>query len=41
MCPLRPHQPLSLKSHYAIITHHARHRGSQMLVSTKSLENFQ
>ena len=31
MCQLRSHQPLTLKSHYAMITHRARHRGSQML----------
>jgi len=37
MCQLQSCQPLSLKSHYIMITHQARHRGSQMLVS----ENLQ
>ena len=41
MCQLQSHQPLSLKSHYPIITHQARHRGSRMLVSATSSENFQ
>jgi len=34
-------QPLSLKSHYTIIIHQARHRESQMSVSATSSKNFQ
>ena len=41
MCQLQFHQPLSLKSHYTMITHLAHHRGSRTSVSATSSENFQ
>jgi len=41
MCQLQFHQPPSLKSHYTIIIHLALYRGSRMLVSATSSENFQ
>ena len=40
MCQLESRQPLSLKSHYTIITRQEHHRGSQMSVLATSSENF-
>ena len=40
MCQPQSHQPLTLKSHYAMITHRARHRGSQMLVSACFVKDY-
>ena len=40
MCQLQSYQPLSLKSHYIMTTHQARHCGSQMSVSATSSKTF-
>ena len=40
MCQLQSRQHLSLKSHYTIITHQARHRESQISVGYRSLDQI-